>query len=170
MTAYMTAAQLLLECLTDALNERPSPPPPDKIMLRAGEEVRAMLGTTVDECCTGLAWVRIVGTAPNPAFDTAAQCIGVGRLVTLEMGVMRCAPQSSTSTVPSATQWGAAALQLDSDLDAMEAALCCLRETLSAMDTPPRLGGDGYRPFGPDGNCLGGIMQIELEVSCGCQA
>lgn len=170
MSKAMTAAQILLECLRTALESNPTPLPEDKIQLRAGEEFRAMLSSQTDECCTGIAWVRIVNIQPNPRFDAEFHCVGVGRLVTLEMGVMRCAPPvNDAALIPTAEQWLASALQIDADLDSMEQALCCLRDDQD-WDAPPRLGGDGYVPIGPDGNCIGGRMQVELEVDCGCQA
>ena len=167
MTVYMNAAQTLLTCLETALNARANPP--GSIMLRAGQEVTPLLGTSKDECCEGLAWVRIAGVVQRSTFASVGECIGVGRRLTLEMGVVRCAPSADASSVPTEEQWTNAALQLDSDHDAMEEALCCLASA-EDWDTMPVLGADGYRPTGVDGNCIGGIMTVELEVDCGCQA
>ena len=163
----MVAAQTLLDCLETALNTRANPPA--RMMLRAGEVVTPLLGTSEDECCDGLAWVRIAGTQPRTSFNQVGECVGTGRRLTLEMGVVRCAPSADASSVPTEAQWTNAALQLDSDHDAMEAALCCLAAA-EDWDTVPVLGADGYRPTGVDGNCIGGIMTVELEVDCGCQA
>jgi hypothetical protein len=163
----MDAAQALLACLETALNARANPPA--RVMLRAGEVVTPLLGTSEDECCDGLAWVRIAGVARRTDFDAIQPCVGTGRRLTLEMGVVRCAPTSDSATVPTEEQWTNAALQLDSDHDAMEAALCCLADT-GDWDPLPELGADGYRPTGVDGNCIGGLMTVELEVDCGCQA
>lgn len=165
----MTAAQTLLACLRTALEVRPSPPPDNKIMLRAGDEVTPLLGTHTDECCTGLAWVRIAQITVNPRFQEAGDCFVPARLVTLEMGVVRCAPQAPVNSVPTADQWTATALQVDSDYEAMEAALCCAFPDLDSLsDSAPAFG--EYTPIGVDGNCIGGTMTINLEVSCGCSA
>lgn len=167
MSAPMVSAQLLLACLRTQLGLRPAPPPDNKIMLRAGAEVTPLLGTLTDECCTGLAWVRVANIVRNTRFEDVPQCFGHGRTATLEMGVVRCAPQAPASGVPTAEQWGAVALQVDSDYDAMEAALCCAFPDLDNLaDSPPSFA--EYEPYGVDGNCIGGIMTVELEVSCGC--
>jgi hypothetical protein len=172
MTIYMTAAQSLLTCLEGALNARPNPPA--RMMLRAGEQVTPLLGQSEDECCDGLAWVRIAGVQQirnSSDFENFGNCVGTGRRLTLEMGVVRCAPTSDVSTVPTEDQWTNAALQLDSDHDAMEAALCCLLEAFGdELGGVPTLGADGYTPTGVDGNCIGGRMTVEMEVDCGCQA
>lgn len=170
MSAPMTAAQLLLACLRTALDARPAPPPADKIMLRAGQEVTPLLGKHTDECCTGLAWVRVAGVRAN---DRYADRTGIGtcfthtRTATLEMGVVRCAPSATVNGVPTADQWTATALQVDSDYEAMEAALCCAYGDLNDLgDDVPVI--DQYEPLGVDGNCIGGTMTVEVDLSCGC--
>lgn len=172
MSAPMTAAQFLLECLRTALLSRPAPPPTDKIMLRAGAEVTPLLGTLTDECCTGLAWVRIAGVEANQRFadfERSGTCFTHTRTATLEMGVVRCAPMTPKETVPGADAWTATALQVDSDYEAMEAALCCAYGDLEVLgDNPPVIG--QYEPLGVDGNCIGGTMTVVVEVSCGCSA
>jgi hypothetical protein len=172
MTAYMDAAQALLTCLENALNARANPPA--AVMLRAGEQVTPLLGTSRDECCEGLGWVRIAEILPRTDFPGQKPCFGVGRRLTLEMGVVRCAPTSDVSTIPTEEQWTNVSLQLDSDIDAMEAALCCAFEMLDEIGgsatASPELGSAGYRPTGVDGNCIGGIMTVEMEIDCGCQA
>jgi hypothetical protein len=167
----MDAAQILLECLRTELNARPEPPPDSKIMLRAGGEVTPLLGTGTDECCTGLAWVRIASSVPNPDILDLMQagCFATERVVTLEMGVVRCAPSSDISGVPTADQWTATALQLDSDHEAMEAALCCSYGPLRDLGNAPPVASE-YTPFGVDGNCIGATMTVTLEVNCGCTA
>lgn len=161
------AAQVLLACFTTALNERPAPPA--YIMLRPGQEVTPLLSTTKDECCQGLAWVRVAGIEVAPSLDlqTGRRCFGTLRQITLELGVMRCAPTPPANTIPTADQWGALFLQLDSDYDAMEAALCCLRPFVEERTDEVPVAGE-YEPIGPDGNCIGGRMTITLEADCGC--
>lgn len=167
MSFASIAAQQLLACLDTALTARPNRPA--FVMLRPGAEVTPLLSTNQDECCLGLAWVRVVGTelAPSIDPDTGLRCFGSLRQITLEMGVMRCAPTPDAGMIPTADQWGALFLQLDSDYDAMEAALCCLVPFVEEQaDTTPLAG--QYEQIGPDGNCLGGRMTITLEADCGC--
>jgi hypothetical protein len=49
----------------------------------------------------------------------------------------------------------------------MEAALCCLRGSLS-RDDAEQIEAGMYEPVGPDANCVGGTMEVIVETSCGC--
>lgn len=169
MTQAITLAQELLACLQTALLAGPNPPPADKIMLRAGAEVTPLLGTGTDECCTGLGWVRIarVQAARQLGDLDNVACYFNERVLELEMGVARCAPSSSIATVPSEDQWGAAALQLDADMGAMQAALCCAFLDLEGSPAEEVAVGE-YRPFGVDGNCIGGTMTVTLRYTDCC--
>lgn len=167
MSYAFTVAQELLDCLNTALQARPAPPA--NIMLRPGEEVTPLLSTVRDECCEGLAWVRVASHTVSPSFDERASgtCAVRGRRYTLEMGVVRCAPTPGASGIPTADQWNTLAAQLDSDLDAMEAALCCVEPFVKSRGLFPPVAGE-YSPRGQDGNCIGGTLTIELEADCGC--
>lgn len=161
------ASQELLDCLRTELQARPNVPA--YIMLRAGREVTPLLSTVQDECCQGLAWVRFAGAelaqTINPV--TGQKCFGQGRQYALEMGVVRCAPTPGAGSIPTEAQWSSLFFQLDSDYDAMEAALCCLKEFVyEQADNVPLMA--EYVPLGQDGNCIGGIMTITLEADCGC--
>lgn len=169
MTNAIVIAQELLACLETALAAGPNPPPSDKIMLRAGSEVTPLLGTTTDECCTGLGWVRVSrvsGVRQLGDLDNVS-CFQRERTLELELGVARCAPLSDTSTVPTEDQWAAAALQLDADMGAMEAAVCCAFNDLEGSAAEEVSVGD-YAPFGVDGNCIGGTMTVLIRMSNCC--
>lgn len=162
----MEHAAVLLDCYTTALEARPNVP--GVISLRHGEEVFPLLGTQTDECCTGLAWVRIVTVEGRfTREDLNARCLAASRVVTLEMGIARCMPWGTVETPPTADQWNTVALQQDEDHHAMEAALCCAWDSLSGGGAFPARAGL-YEPTGPDGNCIGGAMQVVIETDCGC--
>lgn len=169
MTNAIVIAQELLACLETALAAGPNPPPPGKIMLRAGAEVTPLLGTGTDECCTGLGWVRIdsisgvrgIGERDNVV------CFQAERVLTLELGVARCAPSAPASGVPTEDQWLAVALQLDADQGAMEAAICCAFNDLEGSAAEEVAAGE-YRPFGVDGNCIGGTMTVQVRMTNCC--
>lgn len=168
MTNAIVIAQELLACLQTALLAGPNPPPANKIMLRAGSEVTPLLGTGTDECCTGLGWVRIArveGARALRELDNVG-CFSQERNLTLEMGVARCAPTAPVSGVPTEDQWTATALQLDADMGAMEAAVCCL----AALDdvAVEELAAGAYEPFGVDGNCIGGTMMVTVAMTNCC--
>lgn len=170
MTVAITIAQELLTCLETALLAGPNPPPASRIMLRAGSEVTPLLSTVDDECCTGLGWVRIAritGVRSLGETDNVA-CFRQERTLELELGVARCAPTApSASTIPSEDQWEAAALQLDADQGAMEAAICCaFGDDDNALVEEVSVG--EYLPFGVDGNCIGGTMTVFVRMTACC--
>lgn len=170
MSNAMVLAQELLVCLEASLAAGPNPPPSSKIMLRAGSEVTPLLGTGTDECCTGLGWVRIsrVSGARQLGDRDNVSCFAQERLLVLEMGVARCAPMSSISTVPSEDQWTASALQLDADMQAMESAVCCAFGDLDDNRIADEVAVGNYQPFGVDGNCIGGTMEVTLRMTICC--
>lgn len=170
MTNAMVLAQELLACLETALLAGPNPPPANKIMLRAGAQVTPLLGTGTDECCTGLGWVRIarVGGVRALGERENVACFQQERTLTLEMGVARCAPSADISTVPSEDQWTATALQLDADMGAMEAAVCCAFGDLDDSLAADEVAVGEYEPFGVDGNCIGGTMTVTLRMESCC--
>lgn len=169
MTNAIVLAQELLACLETALLAGPNPPPANKVMLRAGSEVTPLLGTSTDECCTGLGWVRIAGISGVKQLGEAdnVSCFAQERMLTLEMGTARCAPSAPVSGVPTEDQWLATALQLDADQGAMEAAICCAFGDIEGSAAEEVAVGP-YEPFGVDGNCIGGTMQVFIRMTACC--
>lgn len=170
MTHAMTLAQELLACLETALGAGPAPIASEHVMLRAGREVTPLLGTTDDECCRGLAWVRIARVSGVRTLGERENitCFEQERTLTLEMGVARCAPTSDISGVPTEDQWEAVALQLDADHGAMEAAVCCAFGDLDDSLVAEEVAVGDYEPFGVDGNCIGGTMTVTLRMTNCC--
>lgn len=169
MTQAIVLAQELLACLESSLGSGPNPIDPRYVMLRAGAEVTPLLGTTEDECCRGLGWVRIAsvtGVRQLGDLDNVS-CFQAERNLVLELGVARCAPSSDVSTVPTEDQWTAVSLQLDADMGAMEAAICCAFGDLEGSVAEEVAVGE-YRPFGVDGNCIGGTMSVNIRMKICC--
>lgn len=171
MTAALTLAQDLLACLQTELTapQTTFPIAPQYVMLRAGEQVTPLLGTNDDECCRGLAWVRIVsrtGARELGELDNVV-CFRDDRRLVLELGVARCAPSAPVSGVPTEDQWTLAATQLDSDMGSMEAAVCCAFADVEGSPAEEVAVGE-YRPFGVDGNCIGGTMTVNITMSVCC--
>jgi hypothetical protein len=170
MTNAIALAQELLACLETALAAGPNPIASQYVMLRAGDQVTPLLGTNDDECCRGLGWVRVAGmTGVRTLGDLDnVSCFSQERTLVLEMGVARCAPSSDITSVPTEDQWTDAALQLDADHGAMEAAVCCAFGELDGTAAEEVAVGD-YRPFGVDGNCIGGTMLLNIRMSACCE-
>ena len=171
MTRPGEYAQILLECFRTALETNPAPPPQEKICLRFGSEVNPQLGTLEDECCTGLAWVRVadVSAIVDPDDQQAGNCpITTARRLTLEIGTARCIPFGTVQAPPSCDTWTEKALQMDADLASIEAALCCFASAVEDLSDEPRVFPGEYAPGGPDGNCISGTMTVIIDYDCGC--
>ena len=169
MTNAIVLAQNLLACLEASLAVGPAPIAPEHVMLRAGADVTPLLGTTRDECCEGLAWVRVQSVSGVRALGDRLNvtCFEQERTLVLEMGVVRCAPSAPTTGVPTEDQWTAAALQLDADMGAMEAAVCCAFGATEGTAAEEVAVGE-YRPLGVDGNCIGGTMTVTIRMQNCC--
>lgn len=168
MTIHMTHALTLLECFRTALEDNGDAPA--TICLRHGDQVNPSLGSSTDECCNGLAWVRIVSVeALRTRDDPSVRCLRSERILTLEMGAVRCLPFGTVQAPPTCDQWTSVAILADEDHGAMEAALCCAYNDLSEQGFRTVVAGP-YEPTGPDGNCIGGTMRVVVETDCGCTA
>lgn len=167
MTVAMDLAQVLLFCFQGEL-QAPHPKPilPEHVMLRPGEQVTPLLSSNDDECCRGLGWVRIANVSGvrelNSTTAEDARCFGQSRVLTLELGAMRCAPTPGVAGLPSEDDWTAVAMLLDADYAAMERAICC-----AFADADDVAVGD-YEPVGQDGNCIGGKMTVRIAMEACC--
>jgi hypothetical protein len=168
VTRPIEFAQILLQCLGEQIDAGPYPIPDEKVCLRFGDRVNPTLGTSEDECCTGLAWVRVAGVDSLADPDGPGNCISTARRITLEMGTARCIPFGTVGAGPSCAAWTEAALRMDSDQGAMEAAICCATESFNQLPYEPRTVPGTYIPAGPDGNCLTGTMTVTIDYDCGC--
>lgn len=164
-------AQQLLECLRTAIQDGPYPIADEYVCLRFGNQVNPSLGTLTDECCTGLTWVRVVTVegVQDPSDPQYNACLSAQRRLTLEMGTARCIPFGTVEQPTTCDQWTEATLKMDADHAAMEQALCCFRDVVQAQSFAPDVIEVGvYEPFGPDGGCISGTLQITLDYSCAC--
>ena len=173
MTQALSLAQLLVGCLATQLQNPPHqwPIPSERVMLRAGQQVIPLLSSTgEDECCLGLGYVRIAGiNGVRDVTDRMADsgCFMAERVLTLEMGVYRCMPTPEAGAIVSATEWDTLAAKLDADWRAMEAAVCCAFSDSDALRIGPVAVGL-YEPVGPDANCLGGRLPVNIVMESCC--
>jgi hypothetical protein len=169
-TLLLPYAQSLLSCLCAALSEQANPP--EICCLRAGDEIIQDFGQEFDECCNGQAYVRVVSFAPTgnpeamfpaPSTDNAVTGCGVPAwALNLEMGVFRCI---DTDHQLSCTDWTNVAIQQMADAKAIRVALCCWLAELEPMSVQIK----DWTPKGPEGGCIGGIMNVAVEVvNCDC--
>lgn len=161
-------ANQLLTCLCDALSTNPNPPA--QCCLRVGDVVYADFNQYQDQCCEGLAYVRITRIYPSHEFpaqlETWTPCANLQFAVELEMGVFRCEPQQGTVDLPSCDEWTATTTQVANDWEAMTRAACCLQDQLPVGD--PLLMGV-WQPMNSGGGCTGGILPVIVAtMNCAC--
>jgi len=164
-------ATALLTCLTTQMNELPSPPA--KIEIRAGADGGPLAGPNVDECCAGLAWVRVAQVYPSwdsfPGPDnTWTPCGPFAYAVVLEMGTAFCMPWSDSDQAfdnmdpPSTSDWLNAHNTLMQHQNLMRrAAACCFPHT-------QRRAVGEWNPLSVEGGCMGGTLRVTVSVMNPC--
>ena len=166
-TMVLPIAEDLLACLCEAVAEGPNPPA--SCCLRPGVTVAQGLSEHEDECCEGLAWVRVVdifpsgGEAgfPNVNDDTSA-CSPPSFGIELEMGIYRCAPTGDHKDLPTCDDWTGTTEQILDDAASMRRAWCCFRDGYS---NNAKIVGR-WRPVTVQGGCTGGTMRVMIETYC----
>lgn len=164
-------ARQLLSCLRAQLSTLDSPP--DRIELRVGSEAGPLIGPNVDECCAGLAWVRIVNEYPSwdsfPQQDnTWTPCGPLAYAVVLEMGVAGCMPwYDSSETIdgldPSSTaDW-------EAGFDMVTAHKTLMRKAAACCFGPLQRRAVGqWTPLSVEGGCTGGTLTVTVSVMPPC--
>lgn len=167
----MPLALELLACYEQELAKVPNPP--QYTGIRPGTVVDFLMSTTEDECCGGLGWVRPAGffpsSGPFPAQDTVGQKQGTTMWgITLELGIVVCAPTPPETAIPSAADWLAATQDVMDASAAMRRAICCFIQADPTRRTQNVLPGL-WQPVATQGGCVGGILPVTLRgPACDC--
>lgn len=165
--AELDLAVSLLECLRITLTANPNPPA--RFCLRVGEEVRQDLSLFEDECCDGLAYVKVNQVFPSTTFpevqENPANCAIDYWGVDLEMGVFRCSPSGDLEELATCEQWSEAAYQVHYDGEAMRRAVACFRD---ALDPGDEIVVRPWLPLGTGGGCTGGTQIVTAAFQQRC--
>lgn len=167
----MPLALELLACLEQEVDKVLRPP--TYRGLRPGQVVDHLISTTSDECCEGLAWVRPVLFVPSsgtfPIQDESPVPRGVNAwAITLEMGVVRCAPTPDENSIPSNEAWLEVVQAVMDDAAAMRRAYCCFVEIDPGARKKYTLPLE-WQPLDTEGGCVGGTLQIVVRgPACDC--
>jgi hypothetical protein len=162
-------AEILLACLAAEVDQLADPP--THVCLRVGATVDPQLSTYVDECCDGVAWVRVDTVYPSDSFPAKntvpSPCGPLGYAVVLEMGVVRCAPTPDAEEVITCEEWTALADAVLADAAAMRRAVCCFVAADTNVDR--LVVEDGWTPLPTQANCAGGTLRLTVEAGpCDC--
>lgn len=155
-------AQQLLACFTTQVSQTTDPPA--RVGLRPGDQVAFLMSLTTDECCEGLAWVRIDNVYASSEFpapdETPREAGPYGWAVVLEVGVARCAPVGTATEIPSVAEWTALAEAQASDDAAIRRAIaCCWADT----DTDYVIGDRTALPV--EGGCAGVTRLVAVAAA-----
>lgn len=178
MTDYVAWPILdeMLACLTNAFTEWGHPDPPALICHRTGTGAtipqmrREGRRVTDNECCGGLAWVRLTSVYPTAGGDglefstRIANCFD-GLAVTVELGALRCWPHAGGYA--SCDDWAGNAFNVAEDAAALRRAItCCWGDASSRTDGRGALMGT-WSPAGISGQCVGGILPVTIGEVAG---
>lgn len=165
-------AEEILACFTAALED--TQVFPRYIGFRPGTVVDWLLSTLENECCDGLAWVRPVTFFPSsaqfPQQDNAPVPKGTTAwAVTLEMGVVRCAPTPVETQLPQPSEWDAVVQTMMDDAAAMRRAICCYLDADPTGLRYRRTLPGAWLPLDVLGGCVGGAMTVTIQgPACDC--
>jgi len=166
----MPLARELLACYEQELAKLEVPPL--HIGLRPGTVVDFLLSTSDDECCEGLAWVRPATFFPSsgtfPTQDETAQKQGtLGWAITLELGMVSCAPTPDENSIPSDSVWDDVTQTVMDAAAAMRRAICCFIDGQQGRAQKVLPG--AWQPVSVQGGCVGGVMTVTVRgPACDC--
>lgn len=162
----MPAALAALTCLQAELAFTVAGAPKHS-RITPGTEVVPALTATIDECCEGIASVRVERIFPSERFPepdlrTRTEGAPISWAVVLELMVVRCSVQPGFGMAPTdAALTNEAQVQMD-DMAAMRRVACCLELAGVVFDY---VVGDGA-PVQAEGGCMGGTLQLTVQVDC----
>lgn len=165
-------ATTLLTCLCDAVASQENPP--TECCFRVGSEAVADMDSFQDLCCEGFAYVIMgdqwVSINSFPEMDIVRQAnarCGIGAWgIEFKIGIFRCIPTGTSTSMPTCEDWTAAAIQNITDARSLRLAACCFKDT--ALDMPVM---DGMSVVinrqiqGPvQGGCSERSLRIQIQV------
>lgn len=173
-TVVTPLAARLVGCLQTQVDLLDEPVRPKRVGLRPGAQAPIMLSVTKDECCDGVAWVRLTGISHSstqnwPSADVIPQglCGPQGLALKFELGIVRCAPTPPASQIVSVEKWNEVAEATYLDYIVLERTICCFLDSFKVQ--PLNLVGD-WSPMGVDGNCVGGTLEFTVRANpCACE-
>lgn len=160
-------AQPILDALLLCLEEQVArvPVPPLAVCMRPGDRVDLLIAQGRDECCEGLAWVRLAQIYPSSTFpdpDEGYVKCPTGWGVVVELGVARCAPVGDESHLPTCDAWTETVNHTTADAAALRRTLMCFRALPEHRFTLHVIG--TWEPLSTEGGCVGGAMTVTVRA------
>lgn len=160
-------AQPILDALLGCLEEQMArvPSPPGSVCMRPGDQVALLISRTTDECCTGLAWVRLDSIYPSTNFPTQEEGYTKcppGWAVVVELGVARCAPVGDEDHLPSCDKWTETVNHVTADAAALRRTILQFQALPDFRFTQTVSGTWGA--LAVEGGCVGGAQTVTVQA------
>jgi hypothetical protein len=116
-----------------------------------------------DLCCEGLAYVSLGDIYPADDLTSRAQtatrataraCPFPAWAAVFRLGVVRCSPVGTDTTMPSCDDWNGSAAQIFADSAAIREAACCFRTSWYNLDLGMDVLIDRQSTNSPQGGCV----------------
>lgn len=170
--AIAPAVVAVLDAMRFELAREPNPPQHYRMVpgVQAAFALTPVVSGVLDECCEGVAFLRIVDIFPcddfpNPASVWLPHADGeVSWGVTLEIGVARCGQSApGQDLAPIDAQYTADVMNILSDV----AALHRVGPYLMNLSVPPiyEYAIGEWQPAQAEGGCIGGSMHFTVQVA-----
>jgi hypothetical protein len=171
ITNLQGMAEMLLSCLCNAVAANPNPPL--HCCFRIGEEVAQDADIFGDLCCQGLAYVTVgeifpvINNFPDPSplLQANQVCSIPSWAISMKMGIIRCSPVGTDTTMPSCTDWNAAFTQQMYDAQSLATAACCFKESWQTVDLGMSVVIGSSTATTPQGGCSERSLGIQAQTT-----
>jgi hypothetical protein len=170
---------LLMGCITGGIGEMDPTIAPAETCFRIGNEVPYDADLYFDMCCRGLAYASLGDIWPSsgsfPEQDinrqASAVCYPPAWAVQWRVGIIRCAPVGTDTSMPTCEEWTSAYLKQVADAAALRRIACCFR---AAVRNTTRFKGmsvviERQTQGAPQGGCVERYFTIAVQMAnCDC--
>lgn len=162
----LPVANQLLSCLCTAVLRNPKPP--RECGFRVGETGDPLAGIQEDECCGGLAFLRLSRIYPStniPNQNPDPIICSLLWAAEFEMGIWRCVDVGTMMAPPTQQQWNEVNTDQLNDFASIRDALCCYYNWSQQTNQGPVVSIEEWAPKGdPEGGCYGSSITISIQL------
>lgn len=171
MSELVDYITLVTSCYQSAIATMPIDQQPEHLQVRAGIQAMPDISQFQDECCEGLAYIRIMRTYPSADFPTPdaepiTPCGPYSLAVETELGLYRCFHVGTAEEVVGDVFQTAAGLQEAADYGYLYKAMCCVNTALEGMFRTRSVVFSDWAPFEVQGGCFGSRIQFITQLEC----
>jgi hypothetical protein len=174
-----TMGAMLMACVQGAIAEMDPTIAPQEICFRVGQEVPYDADLYFDLCCRGLAYVALGDIWPSSASfpeqdinrQASAVCYPPAWGVQWKVGIIRCAPVGTDTSMPTCEEWTSAYMKQIADAAALRRLSCCFRAAIRSTVEFRGLGViiDRQVQTNPQGGCIERYVTFSVQMTnCDC--